>query len=61
MAAQHDHFHPRDAVGNTTDTTFKLALVGAVIAGGQNALRKQNVGAMGIVTRSGGVIALFGP
>ena len=34
--------------------------VGAVIAGVQNTLRKQNVGAMGILTRSGGIIALFG-
>jgi hypothetical protein len=39
---------------------LSTGIVGAVIAGVQNTLRKQNVGAMGILTRSGGVIALFG-
>jgi hypothetical protein len=53
-------FQPRDTLANTGSTTLQLTAVGAVIAGVQNTLRKQNVGAMGILTRSGGVIALFG-
>ncbi|CAI6338813.1 unnamed protein product [Periconia digitata] len=59
MAAQHDSYHPRDTIANTGSTTLKTTLVGTMIAAMQNTLRKQNVGAMGVFTRSGGVIALF--
>lgn len=61
MADQHVTFHPRDALANTANTTLQTTAVGAVVAGVQNTLRKQNVGAMGILTRSGGIIALYGP
>jgi hypothetical protein len=60
MADQQPTFHSRDALGNTASTTLQTTVVGAVIAGVQNTLRKQNVGAMGILTRSGGIIALYG-
>ncbi|KAF1929046.1 NADH-ubiquinone oxidoreductase 213 kDa subunit [Didymella exigua CBS 183.55] len=59
MADQHPAYHPRDALHNTGSVMFQTTIVGAVVAGVQNTLRKQNVGAMGILTRSGGVIALF--
>ena len=39
---------------------LQTTAVGTILAGVQNTLRKQNVGAMGIITRSGGIIALFG-
>jgi hypothetical protein len=60
MAAQPPTFHPQDALANTASSAIQTTIVGAVIAGVQNTLRKQNVGAMGIITRSGGLIALFG-
>ena len=60
MAQQQATFHPRDTIGNTGSTVLQTADVGAIIAGVQNTLRKQNVGAMGIITRSGGIIALYG-
>jgi len=59
MAEQHATYHPRDALHNTGNAMISTGTIGAVIAGVQNTLRKQNVGAMGILTRSGGVIALF--
>ena len=59
MASHHDTFHPRDTIANTTKTTLQLSVAGAIFAGVQNTLRKQNVGAMGIITRSGGIIAVF--
>ena len=61
MADQHATFHPRDALANTMSTMLQTTAMGAVVAGVQNTLRKQNVGAMGILTRSGGLIALYGP
>jgi hypothetical protein len=55
-----DHFEPRDTLANTANTALKLTVVGVIFAGVQNTLRKQNVGAMGILTKSGGIIALYG-
>jgi hypothetical protein len=60
MAQQQATFHPRDTIGNTGSTILQTTAIGAIIAGVQNTLRKQNVGAMGIITRSGGIIALYG-
>ncbi|KAI8939719.1 hypothetical protein NX059_003469 [Plenodomus lindquistii] len=58
--ADHPHtFRPRDALANTASTALQTTAAGALVAGVQNTLRKQNVGAMGILTRSGGVIALY--
>ncbi|KAJ4300677.1 hypothetical protein N0V90_002765 [Kalmusia sp. IMI 367209] len=59
MASHDDHFEPRDTLKNTANTTLQLTVAGAIFAGVQNTLRKQNVGAMGIFTRSGGIIAVF--
>ncbi|KAH5635247.1 hypothetical protein HBI51_170450 [Parastagonospora nodorum] len=59
MADQTPTFHAQDALANTASTTLQLTAVGAIVAGVQNTLRKQNVGAMGIMTRSGGIIALY--
>ncbi|KAF2685801.1 hypothetical protein K458DRAFT_300369 [Lentithecium fluviatile CBS 122367] len=59
MADAHDVFHPHDTLANTGNTTLKTTACGAIFAGVQNTLRKQNVGAMGIFTRSGGIIALY--
>lgn len=60
MADQQPTYHPRDALHNTGSAMLQTTLVGAVVAGVQNTLRKQNVGAMGIITKSGGILALFG-
>lgn len=60
MTDSHETFHPRDTLSNTATTTLQTTAAGALLAGVQNTLRKQNVGAMGIITRSGGTIALFG-
>ncbi|KAF2849314.1 hypothetical protein T440DRAFT_426957 [Plenodomus tracheiphilus IPT5] len=60
MADHPPTFHPRDALSNTASTALQTTAAGAIIAGVQNTLRKQNVGAMGIITRSGGLIALYG-
>ncbi|KAF2466741.1 uncharacterized protein BDR25DRAFT_305958 [Lindgomyces ingoldianus] len=59
MAAEHDAFHPVDTLANTASTILQTTACGAIVAGVQNTLRKQNVGAMGIITRSGHIIATF--
>jgi hypothetical protein len=60
MAEGHDSYHPQDTLSNTATTMMQTTAAGAIIAGVQNTLRKQNVGAMGIFTRSGHIIALYG-
>jgi hypothetical protein len=55
-----EHFHPRDTLANTAKTTLQTTAVGAIIAGAVNTLTKRNVGPWGIVTKSGGIIALYG-
>jgi hypothetical protein len=61
MAAPIDEpFQPRDTLANTAMTTLQTTVGGVIIAGAQNALRKQNVGASGIFTHSGYIIAMFG-
>ncbi|KAF2011766.1 hypothetical protein BU24DRAFT_288783 [Aaosphaeria arxii CBS 175.79] len=54
-----EHYTPRDTLAATSRTTLQTTAFGALVAGVQNALRKQNVGASGIITRSGGVIAVY--
>lgn len=60
MADHETTYHPHDTLANTTNVTLQMAFAGTIFAGVQNTLRKQNVGAMGVFTRSGGIIALFG-
>ena len=52
---------PQDTLSNTATTTLQTTAAGAILAGVQNTLRRQNVGAMGIITRSGHIIAIYGP
>ena len=60
MASQHPTYHPKDAVSAAVRATMITASAGAIISGVQNALTKQNVGAFGILTKTGGTIAVFG-
>ncbi|KAF2868908.1 hypothetical protein BDV95DRAFT_577908 [Massariosphaeria phaeospora] len=59
MAAPLETYQPHDTLANAASSTLQTTLVGAIIAGVQNTLTKQNVGARGIITRSGGIIALY--
>jgi len=61
MASQ-DHgqlYHPKDAIAITTQSTLILGGFGALFAGIQNTLARQNVGAMGFLTRFGGTTGTF--
>ncbi|KAF2198171.1 hypothetical protein GQ43DRAFT_423042 [Delitschia confertaspora ATCC 74209] len=59
MAAEGERYQPKDTLSNTLSSTLQTTAFGAILAGAQNTLTRQNVGAMGIITRSGGTIALF--
>ena len=55
-----DHFERRDAIGLGAKGVLIVGGVGAIVSGVQNSLSKQNVGAFGIITRTGGTIVTFG-
>ena len=58
--AMEREYIPQDTLSNTGTAMLQTTAAGAIIAGVQNTLRKQNVGAMGIITRSGHIIATYG-
>lgn len=53
-------YHPKDAVGSAVKATGITGGAGLFISAIQNTLSKQNVGAFGVFTRTGGTIAVFG-
>lgn len=52
-------YHPKDAVAAGIRGAGIAGAAGAIIAGAQNTLTKSNVGALGVVSKFGGTIALF--
>ncbi|EMF08676.1 NADH-ubiquinone oxidoreductase 213 kDa subunit [Sphaerulina musiva SO2202] len=56
---EEDSYHPRDAVGSTIKATLTTGTGGAFVSAIQNTLTKQNVGAWGVFTRTGGTVATF--
>ncbi|KAF2155380.1 hypothetical protein K461DRAFT_276594 [Myriangium duriaei CBS 260.36] len=63
MAPHGDHdenYHPKDAVGGALRATMITAGAGAFVSTIQNTLTRQNRGAMGFLTKTGGTIAVFG-
>ncbi|EME77968.1 uncharacterized protein MYCFIDRAFT_33688 [Pseudocercospora fijiensis CIRAD86] len=60
MAEQEEHqYHPKDAIGETIRATLATGGAGLFVSSIQNTLKKQNVGALGVFTRTGGTIAAF--
>jgi hypothetical protein len=55
-----DDYHPRDAIGRSIKATLVTGTAGAAVSAVQNTLTKQNIGAWGIFTRTGGTIGVFG-
>lgn len=60
MAGDHDDtYHPKDAIKTAIKSSVALGGAGFFLAAITNALQKQNVGAMSVFTRSGGIIAVM--
>ncbi|KAJ5732616.1 hypothetical protein N7493_004097 [Penicillium malachiteum] len=57
---EEDHsYHPKDAISAATKTTLLTGTVGLMGSAVQNTLARRNVGALGVLTRSGGTIGIF--
>ncbi|KAK4990877.1 hypothetical protein LTR66_005367 [Elasticomyces elasticus] len=52
-------YQPQDALASTIKATMITTAAGAFVSTIQNTLTKQNVGAMGVFSRTGGTIAVF--
>lgn len=58
---EEDHsYHPKDAISAATKAAALTGAVGLVGSAVQNTLARRNVGALGVLTRSGGTIGIFG-
>lgn len=53
-------FHPHDTFKNTASATMQTTFAGLIAAATINTLTKKNVGPWGVISRNGGVVALFG-
>jgi len=53
-------YEPKDALEITSEHALIVGGFGAVISAIQNTLARQNLGALGFVTRFGGTTATFG-
>jgi hypothetical protein len=51
---------PKDAVQSAIKATLIAGSAGLLFASVQNTLTRQNIGAMGVFTRFGGTVGLFG-
>jgi hypothetical protein len=56
---EHVSYHPRDAIAFATESAMLTGGFGALFAGIQNTIARQNVGAMGFFTRFGSTTAVF--
>lgn len=60
MGAGDARYHPQDAVGAAITGTMITGSAGALLSAAQNALARKNIGALGVITRSGSTIAIYG-
>lgn len=60
MASNEEIYQPKDAIGRSFQSALALGGAGLLISAVRNTLTRQNVGAWGVITRSGGIIGTFG-
>ena len=60
MSDEADVYEAQDAVGKSTRSAVITGGAGLLVAAVQNTLARENLGALGIFTRFGGTVALFG-
>ncbi|PGH05093.1 hypothetical protein GX51_03191 [Blastomyces parvus] len=57
--AEEESYHPQDAIAATIKTTLTTGAVGLFASSVQNTLQKRNYGPLGVLTKTGGTVALF--
>jgi hypothetical protein len=53
-------YQPKDAVQESIKASLMTGSAGLILAAVQNTMTRQNIGALGVFTRYGGTIGLFG-
>ena len=53
-------YEPQDAIGKATQGVLICGSAGFLFSAVQNVMTRQNVGALGVLTRFGGTTAVFG-
>lgn len=59
MASREGPYQPKNAVKATLNTSMMTGAAGVAMSAVQNAIARDNIGAMGIFRRTGGTIASF--
>ncbi|KAF2459646.1 NADH-ubiquinone oxidoreductase 213 kDa subunit [Lineolata rhizophorae] len=59
MASEEQPYQPRDVIDRTIKAVMVVGGAGTVLSAIQNSLTRQNVGALGFITRTGGTIGTF--
>ena len=60
MASDDTVYEPKDAIGQTVTATMITGGAGLFASAVQNSLVKENIGALGVFTRTGGTVVVFG-
>ena len=60
MSSQDETYEPQDAIAQTIPAAGIAGTAGLLASAVQNTLTRQNVGPMGVFTRTGGNIAVLG-
>lgn len=60
MASEDAVYQPKDTIRQSVKATMITGGAGLFASAVQNTLTKQNIGAFGVFTRTGGTIATFG-
>ena len=61
MASEDDAtYKPKDAIGRAVESTLIMGAAGLTVSAIRTSLTKENIGAWGVFTRGGGIIAIFG-
>lgn len=60
MAQRGEHYRPKDSVGAGINGTLVTGAAGLAVSAIQNTLTKRNVGALGVLTRTGSTVAVMG-
>jgi transcriptional/translational regulatory protein YebC/TACO1 len=60
MAIEEKPYHPEDAISSALNATMITGGAGLFMSAVQNSLARENIGVLGVFTRTGGNIISFG-
>ena len=53
-------YQPKDAIGRAIESSLIMGAAGLTVSAIRTSLVRENIGAWGVLTRGGGIVAIFG-